>query len=373
MATSPEPSMPTPEPAGRSGYTVAVVGATGLVGGEMVRLLDARRFPVAALRLFATARSAGRTLPFRGRDVTVAETSEAALAACDLVLFAGGDDASRRFAWSAAAAGAVVVDNSSTWRQDPRVPLVVPEVNGHALARHQGVIANPNCCAAALVMALAPLQRAVGLRRVVVSTYQSASGGGADTLRRLLDETRALLQDPDALVRGDSERIAALAGDRDPLAFNVRPQWRWGPDGMTEEEAKVVAETRKILEVDLPVSVTTVRVPVLVGHTLVVHADLAQPLTAEAARRLFAAAPGVAVEDAPEEDRYPTPLRAAGRDPVLVGRIRRVPGDEPALTFVVASDNLRKGAALNAIQIAEALVARGHLRPRSTPARAPGA
>jgi aspartate-semialdehyde dehydrogenase len=279
-------------------------------------------------------------------------------------LFAGGDDASQRYAWAVAARGGVAIDNSSTWRLDPRVPLVVPEVNGSALRAHQGVVANPNCTTAALVMALKPIHDAAGIRRVVLATYQATSGGGLDNMRALVDHARRLLEVPEALEHGDLERIAAVAGVASPVAFNVRPQWKWQPDGETEEEAKIVAETRKIMAADIPVSVTTMRVPVLVGHTLVVHLDLLRPLDPDAARRALAAFPGIEVVDEPAADRVPTPQLAAGRDPVFVGRVRRDPFDSHALRLTIASDNLRKGAALNAIQIAEHLLAAGLLRGR---------
>jgi aspartate-semialdehyde dehydrogenase len=350
------------------GFRVAVVGATGMVGGEMIRVLAQRGFPVARLRLFATARSAGRRLPVGDREVEIEETSAAALAGEEIVLFAGGDDASRQFAWAVAEGGGVAIDNSSTWRLDPRVPLVVPEVNGHTLAAHQGVIANPNCTAATLVMALHPLHRAAGIRRVVVATYQSVSGGGADNVRVLLEQTRALLADTDALLYGHLERVESATGTTHPLAFNVLPQWKWGADGYTEEELKIVAETHKIMEADFPVLPTTVRVPVLVGHTVSMHLDLERPLSPEEARRILAASSGVEVVDAPEEGRFPTPLFSAGRDEVLVGRIRRDPTSATGLLLVAVGDNLRKGAALNAVQIAETLRAQ-RLLPRA-PARA---
>jgi len=345
-------------------FNVAVVGASGIVGGEMIRVLAQRRFPVARLRLFATSRSAGRRLPFGSSEIEVGETTAEALAGEEIVLFAGGDDASRQFAWGVAEAGGVAIDNSSTWRLDPRVPLVVPEVNAHALATHQGVIANPNCTAITLVMALHPLHRAVGIRRAVVATYQSVSGGGADNVRALLEQTRALLADPEALQAGHRGRIEAAAGTAHPIAFNVLPQWKWGEDGYTEEELKIVAETHKIMEADFPVLPTTVRVPVLVGHTVAVHLDLERPLTPEEARRILAASPGVDVIDAPQEGRFPTPLLSAGRDEVLVGRIRRDPTSPTGLLLVAAGDNLRKGAALNAVQIAEVLLAQ-RLLPRA--------
>src|SRR3990170_471472 len=289
----------------------------------MVRVLLERRFPVSRLGLFATARSAGKRMAAGGEEIEIEETSAQAVREQDIVLFAGGDDASREYAWTVAAAGGVAVDNSSTWRMDPRVPLVIPEVNGHTLRSHQGVVANPNCTAAVLVMALHPLHKAAGVRRAVVATYQSVSGGGAENMRVLLEQTRALLADPDAVQAGDLDRIEALTGTRNPLAFNVLPQWKWGQDGYTEEELKIVAETHKIMEADFPI---------------------------------LPASPGVEVVDAPEEGRFPTPLQAAGRDPVYVGRIRPDPFSPTGLLFVAVGDNLRKGAALNAVQIAEALV-----------------
>ncbi|MDR7481232.1 MAG: aspartate-semialdehyde dehydrogenase [Armatimonadota bacterium] len=348
----------------RAGLRVAVVGATGIVGRTMVKVLAQRRFPLQRLRLFATARSAGSTLAFGDAQVTVEETGDSVLEH-DLVLFAGGDDASRRYAWAVAERGGVAVDNSSTWRLDPRVPLVVPEVNGEALRTHAGVIANPNCCAVALVMALKPLAAAAGLSRVHVATYQAVSGGGIENARALLAQTRSLLAVPEALEDGDLARIHDATGDDAPVAFNVRPQWRWQPDGDTEEEAKIVAETRKMLAADVPVTVTTLRVPVLVGHTLVVHLTLARPMAPEEARSVLAAFPGIEVVDDAPAGRFPTPLLAAGRDAVYVGLIRPDRVDPRGLRLVICVDNLRKGSATNAVQIAEALVASGSLRPRA--------
>lgn len=348
----------------RAGLRVAVVGATGIVGRTMVKVLAQRRFPVQRLRLFATARSAGSTLAFGDAQVTVEETGDGVLEH-DLVLFAGGDDASRRYAWAVAERGGVAVDNSSTWRLDPRVPLVVPEVNGEALRTHAGVIANPNCCAVALVMALKPLHVAAGLQRVHVATYQSVSGGGIENARALLAQTRSLLAVPEALEDGDLARIHHAAGDHAPVAFNVRPQWRWQADGDTEEEAKIVAETHKILATDVPVTVTALRVPVLVGHTLVVHLTLSRPMAPEEARSVLAAFPGLEVVDDGPAGRFPTPLLAAGRDAVYVGLIRPDRAEPRGLRLVVCADNLRKGSATNAVQIAEALMASGSLRPRA--------
>jgi aspartate-semialdehyde dehydrogenase len=350
------------------GFQVAVVGATGVVGGAMVRILEERKFPVDRLTVFATKRSAGKQIPFCGVNLTVEETNDT-VADADVVLFAGGDDASKRYAWAVAERGGVVIDNSSTWRLDPRVPLVVPEVNGEALAAHHGVIANPNCCAVALVMAIKPIHRAAGIRRCVVATYQSVSGGGIENMRVLLEQSRSLLGMTDALEHGDLARIQAASGG-DPVAFNVRPQWKWMEDGDNEEEAKIVAETRKMLAADFPLSATCFRVPVLVGHTLAIHLDLERPLAPEAARAALAAAPGVEVIDDPTAGRYPTPLLAAGRDPVYVGRIRADRFDPHGLRLIACSDNLRKGAALNAVQIAEHLLASGRLPSRARTARA---
>lgn len=343
------------------GVRVGIVGATGVVGGTMVRILGERHFPVAHLRLFATARSAGTHVSFGGSAITVEETSDVVCDA-DLVLFAGGDDASRRYAWGVAERGGMAIDNSSTWRLDPRVPLVVPEVNAEALRHHQGVIANPNCCAIPLAMVLAPLHAAVGVRRCHVATYQSVSGAGIDNMRMLIAQSRSLLEAADALERGDLDRVRAATGEDAPVAFNVRPQWRWDADGDTEEEVKIVAETRKMLTVDLRITVTTVRVPVLVGHTLAIHLELERPLDPVAARTLLSAAPGLEVVDDPARGQFPTPLMAAGRDPVYVGRVRPDRADAHGLRLVVCSDNLRKGAALNAVQIAEHLLTAGRLR-----------
>jgi len=225
-----------------SDLRVAVVGATGMVGGAMVRILEERRFPVAALRLFATARSAGKTIPFKGQPITVEETGDGVLDA-DLVLFAGGDDASRRYAWGVAEGGGVAVDNSSTWRLDPRVPLVVPEVNADALRDHQGVIANPNCCAVALVMALKPIHDAAGIRRCIVSTYQSVSGGGLDNVRALLEHTRSLLEMPEALEQGDLERIGAATSVASPVAPAVEVAARRRHRGRSEGRRRDAEDT----------------------------------------------------------------------------------------------------------------------------------
>ncbi len=345
-----------------AGYRVAVIGATGAVGQTMLRVLEERKFPVAALRLTASARSAGRVLTFRGEPHTVEETTEASFEGVQIALFAGGDGASGRFGRLAASAGGVVIDNSSTFRMESDVPLVVPEVNRHALSGHRGIVANPNCSTITMVLALRPLHDAVPIRRVVACTYQSVSGSGQENMDALLEQTRRLLTRPD-LLRGRPTpgEVEQVAGTPLPIAFNLLPQWKWMPGGWTEEEHKIMNEIKKILETDLPMSVTTVRVPVLVSHLVALHVEFSGPLPVEKARALLAGAPGVELVDDPERGIYPTPLYATGRDTCLVGRLRPDPSVPYGLTLLAAADNLRKGAALNAVQIAEALVHDGRL------------
>ena len=331
---------------------VGIVGASGLVGGVMRSILDERRFPVSRLRLFASSRSAGRRLPWRGTEVEVEDAATADFSDLDVALFSAGAAASRQLAPRVAAAGAVVVDNSSAWRMDPHVPLVVSEVNLHALAtRPKGIVANPNCTTMVAMPALAALRDAAGLRRIVVSTYQSVSGAGLKGVAELADQVKN--------VGGRSAELAhsgravefppsdAFAG---PIAFIVTDL---GDGDETNEEHKFRDESRKILELpELSVSCTCVRVPVYAGHSLSLNLELERPLSASQARDVLAAAPGVVLTD------VPTPLEAAGTDPTYVGRVRRDPGCENGLALFVSGDNLRKGAALNAVQIAEALVAR---------------
>lgn len=326
---------------------VAIVGATGAVGEDLLRVLEQRRFPLAELRLLASPRSAGRTMTFRGEDLPVQALSVEALRGVDLCLFSAGGGTSREWAPRAVAAGAVVVDNSSAFRMDPAVPLVVPEVNPAALAAHRGIVANPNCCTIILVLALAPLHRAAGLRAVQVATYQAASGAG----RRAQEE---LLQGTAAVLRGEEFTPQVLPHS---LAFNLFPRVdSFQPDGYTKEEDKMRDETRKILGLpDLPVEATCVRVPVERCHSEAVAVSLQRELTPDAARAVLAAAPGILVEDVPAESRYPQPRPMAGRDEVAVGRIRPSRVFQPGLSLWVCGDQLRKGAALNAVQIAEAL------------------
>ena len=337
----------------REPLTVAVVGATGVVGRTMIQILNEREFPVGELRLLASARSAGRTISIDGRTVEIGEATADAFDGVDIALFSAGGDPSRELAPQAAARGATVIDNSSAWRMDPTVPLVVSQVNPDDLEGHQGIIANPNCSTMQLVPVLMALRDAVGLERVVVDTYQAVSGTGGKAIRELEDQVRAH-------VAGTTPE-ASVYPHR--IAFNALPQVDVFLDnGYTREEWKVVTESRKILHLpDLRVSCTAVRIPVFVAHSEAVHVETRAPLTPERARELFAAVPGVVVRDDPSTSTYPMAVDAAGSDEVFVGRVRHDPSieDGRGIAFWVVSDNLRKGAATNAVQIAEALVERG--------------
>ena len=336
---------------------IGIVGATGQVGGVMRRILAERRFPVERLRLFASARSAGRTLPWRDGEVVVEDAATADYAGLDIVLFSAGKETSRALAPRVAEAGAVVIDNSSAWRMDPEVPLVVAEVNPHAAAvRPKGIIANPNCTTMAAMPVLRPLHAEAGLVSMVVSTYQAVSGAGLagvaeldEQVRKVADGATALTFDGSAVDFPAPRKFAA------PIAYNVLPlAGSIVDDGSaeTDEEQKLRNESRKILEIpDLCVSGTCVRVPVFTGHSLQVNARFARPLSPARARELLDGAPGVALAD------VPTPLMAAGKDPTYVGRIRVDETVENGLAFFCSNDNLRKGAALNAVQIAELVAA----------------
>ncbi len=329
---------------------VGIVGATGLVGSMIREILAERNFPVGQLRLFASARSAGKVVD----GVTVEDAATADYSGLDVVLFSAGGSTSKAIAPKAAAAGAVVIDNSSAWRSDPEVPLVVSEVNPHALANlPKGIVANPNCTTMAAMPVLRPLHDEAGLKRLVVSTYQAVSGGGLegiDVLARQIDHV------------GDKARELATGGHQDllpkaekwavPMAHNVVPlNYVYAEDGYTEEEIKLRDESRKILEIPgLPVSGTCVRVPVFTGHALSINAEFERPISVERALELLGSAPGVVVTE------VPNPLDATGQDPVFVGRVRNDPTVAHGLALFVVGDNLRKGAALNAVQIAEALI-----------------
>jgi aspartate-semialdehyde dehydrogenase len=332
-------------------FVVAVAGATGVVGREMLRTLEQRKFPCKRVVALASPRSAGAKIPFAGGELTVEVARPEAFAGVDVALFSAGAAASRELAPAAAAAGAVVIDNSSAWRMDPEVPLVVPEVNmDHARHRPKGIIANPNCSTIQMVVALAPLHRAARLKLIVVSTYQAASGKGHAAMDELRQHARAI-------ALGEPFTPAVFPG---ALAFNLRSDWKAGENGYSEEELKMVNETRKILgDAALGVSPTTVRVPVLNGHSESVHAQFHRPVTAAEATALLRGAPGVTLDERPyAPGQHPQPALVSGQDDVFVGRIRddlAVPG---AINLWIVGDNLRKGAALNAVQIAEALFVR---------------
>ncbi len=337
---------------------VGVYGATGQVGGVMRRLLADRNFPVGTIRYFASARSAGTTLPWRDGEVVVEDAATADHTGIDVALFSAGGATSKALAPTVAAAGATVIDNSSAWRLDPDVPLVVPEVNAGALADiPKGIVANPNCTTMAAMPVLSALDREAGLRRIVVSTYQATSGAGLAGVEELAQQVAAG-GDPDKLtaLTYDGQAIDLPSGPKfpDTIAFNVLPMaGSIVDDGSeeTDEEQKLRNESRKILGLpDLAVSGTCVRVPVFTGHSLAINAEFDRPISPDRAREVLAEAPGVVLDD------LPTPLKAAGTDPSRVGRIRRDPGVENGLSLFVVGDNLRKGAALNTIQIAETLI-----------------
>lgn len=329
---------------------VGIVGATGLVGSMIREILAERNFPVAKLRLFASARSAGKELD----GVVVEDAATADFAGLDIVLFSAGGSTSRELAPKAAAAGAIVIDNSSAWRSDPEVPLVVAEVNPHALANlPKGIVANPNCTTMAAMPVLKPLHVEAGLKKLVVSTYQAVSGAGVAGIDILARQSAQVGDRAAELAQGGHEGVVPAAEKwAVPMAYNVVPlNYVLEEDGYTEEELKLRDESRKILEIPgLPVSGTCVRVPVFTGHSLSINAEFERPLSPERALELLADAPGVVISE------VPNPLEATGQDPVFVGRVRRDPTAESGLALFVVGDNLRKGAALNAVQIAEVLL-----------------
>jgi aspartate-semialdehyde dehydrogenase len=337
---------------------VAVVGATGAVGSTMLGILRERRFPATEIVPFASERSAGRTIDHGEADLEVRALSPEAIQGFDIALFSAGGAVSREWAPLFADAGCVVIDNSSTWRMDDHVPLVVAEVNPEALDGHRGIIANPNCSTMQMVMALKPIHDDARIERIVISTYQSTSGTGQRAVEELHDQTRAVIE---------AEEIETSVYPHQ-IAFNVLPQVETFKDGddYTTEERKMMAETRKILGDDtLRISATCVRVPVYNAHSESVNVQTRDDLSPERCRDVLSAFPGVVVVDEPAAGRYPMPIDAAGRDEVFVGRIRRDPSHERCLNLWIVSDNLRKGAATNAVQLAELLLERSLVGPRA--------
>ena len=339
---------------------VAVVGATGAVGSTMLKVMSERRFPADEVVPLASERSAGKKVPYGDSELQVRALTDDAIAGFDIAIFSAGGGVSREWAPKFKDAGCVVVDNSSAWRMEPDVPLVVTEVNGHALERHKGIIANPNCSTMQMVMALKPILDEVGIERVIVSTYQSTSGTGQKAVEELRAQTEAVLGDRDAEASVYPHQIA----------FNVVPQVETFKDGddYTTEERKMMAETRKILgREDIGISATCVRVPVYSAHSESVNVQTVEDLSPEQCRDVLSAFPGVVVVDEPGEGRYPMPIDAAGRDEVFVGRIRRDPSHERCLNMWIVGDNLRKGAATNAVQVAQLLAERNLIgaRPRA--------
>ncbi len=332
---------------------VAIVGATGVVGQEFLQLLAERSFPVDALTLYASARSQGKELRFNGRAQVVKAVPEDGELDADVVFTSAGGSLAKRQAWTWAKGGAVVIDNSSAWRLDARVPLVVPEVNGEAALAHRGVIANPNCSTIIAVMVLAPLHRAATIKRATVATYQAVSGAGAAAIGELAEQTRAVLAGGDVAPREFKH----------PIAFNLfSHDSEVGEDGYNAEEKKLLLETRKILGVpELCLSATCVRVPVFRAHSEAIHAEFERALSPEEAKEILCRAAGVSVVDNRDANTFPMPLTVTGQDNVSVGRIREDASRPGGLALFVCGDQIRKGAALNAVQIAEYLLERGRL------------
>ncbi len=335
----------------QEGYNVAVVGATGAVGREFISILQQRNFPVKNIKFLASARSAGTYLPWKGEDVMVEELKEDSFKDIDIALFSAGGGTSKKFAPYAAEAGAVVIDNSSAWRMDPDVPLVVPEVNPEDIAQYKNknIIANPNCSTIQMVVPLKPIHDAAKIKRIVVATYQATSGAGKKAMDELFEQTVSILNG-----KGPTEpKVFAHQ-----IAFNVLPHIDvFFDDGYTKEEWKMVNETKKIMHDDsIQVTATCVRVPVFYGHSEAVNIETEKKITPEEVRELLRKTPGVIVEDDPKNNVYPLAINAAGKDEVFVGRIREDFSIPNGINMWVVADNIRKGAALNAIQIAELLI-----------------
>ncbi len=326
---------------------VAILGATGAVGQEFLSILEERKFPMAGLKLLASGKSAGKKIKFQGKEILIEEACPDSFKGIDIVLSSAGSTVSSELVPHAVKRGAVVVDNTSYFRMQPDVPLVIPEINPEDIFKHHGIIANPNCSTIIMAVPLWPLHKAAGLKRAVVSTYQAASGAGMKAMLELQEQTREILE---------GKKLTRKVF-RHQIAFNLfSHDSKIREDGFTEEEFKMIEETKKIFHApEVQVMPTTIRVPVLRAHSESIVAEFERPLSEEEARRIFEKAPGVEVVDDREENYFPMPLEASGKDNVLVGRIRKDPTRENALAFFVSGDQLRKGAALNAVQIAELL------------------
>jgi len=337
------------------GLKVAIVGATGLVGQEFIKVLEQRGFPMNSIELLASDRSAGKKLFVNHHELVVKETSPASFKDVDIALFSAGAEISRYFSPLAAQAGAVVVDNSSAFRMEPKVPLVVPEVNPEDIKWHKGIIANPNCSTIQMVMALNPLHKVNPIKRVVAATYQAVSGTGSAAVEELTEQSKQVLEGQNTVPHVYPHQIA----------FNILPEIDVFLDNdYTKEEWKMVEETRKIMHApDIAISAVCVRVPVFIGHSEALHIEFSQPMAADDAKRILAQAPGVKILDDPAISLYPQPWSAAGTDDVFVGRIHRDTSHPNGLVMWVVADNIRKGAALNTVQIAEELIKRDWLRP----------
>ena len=329
-------------------YNVAIMGATGAVGNCMLRILEERNFPIAHLKLLASARSIGKELSFKGKDYLVEELTEDSFKDVEIVLSSAGSDRSKTFVPHAVKAGAVVVDNTSCFRMDPEVPLVVPEVNPHMIRKHKGIIANPNCSTIQMVVALSPIHKIANIRRIVVSTYQSVSGAGQAKINELCSQTKAWMS---------GEKVDAKEFPYQ-IAFNLIPHIDvFLENGYTKEEMKMVHETRKILnDNSIMVNATCIRVPVFYAHSESVSIETEKKITAQEVRDILRSAPGVTIIDDPGAQQYPMPYDAGGKDDVFVGRIREDESVSSGISMWIVSDNLRKGAALNAVQIAEELI-----------------
>ena len=336
-------------------YRVAIVGATGLVGAEFIKVLEQRRFPVATMSLLASDHSAGKSLTFAGEQYVIKETDDNSFRDVDIAFFSAGADISRHFSPIAAASGAVVVDNSAAFRLDQSVPLVVPEVNPDDIAKHQGIIANPNCSTIQMVVALYPLHKVNPIKRIIVTTFQAVSGTGTAAIEELTSQTKQWL--------GKEEITSSVY--RYPISFNALPEIDVFLDsGYTKEELKMENETRKIMHApEVMVSATCVRVPVFASHSEAVTLELSRPMSPTECRAVLSQSPGVRVVDNPGQGLYPHALMAAGTDDTLVGRIRDDSSHPGGLVMWIVSDNVRKGAALNAVQIAEEMIKRDWLKP----------